>query len=211
MAATSAPGCGPSPASVGSGSSTRWRSSNGIRRGAASSGTPARSCAATACSWLCPTDPIAPASSGPSWSTCRWAPSVCWAGGPRCPPSGGGSRARCGRWRASARRSTAPVGEPVDDSRPDGRSRCGWATAAPEYIAYHDDEWGHQLHGVAALFERITLEGFQSGLSWLIILRKRPAFRAAFAGFDPAAVARFGDADVTRLLGDAGIVRNRSK
>ncbi len=103
------------------------------------------------------------------------------------------------------------MGEPVDDSRPDGRSRCGWATAAPEYIAYHDDEWGHQLHGVAALFERITLEGFQSGLSWLIILRKRPAFRAAFAGFDPAAVARFGDADVTRLLGDAGIVRNRSK
>jgi DNA-3-methyladenine glycosylase I len=93
----------------------------------------------------------------------------------------------------------------------DDRIRCGWATSAPEYLAYHDDEWGHPLHGVVALFERLTLEGFQSGLSWLIILRKRPAFRAAFAGFDPEAVARFDDADVARLLGDAGIVRNRSK
>lgn len=99
------------------------------------------------------------------------------------------------------------MGEPAGD----GRVRCGWATSAPEYVAYHDDEWGHPLHGVVALFERLTLEGFQSGLSWLIILRKRPAFRAAFAGFDPEAVARFGDDDVARLLGDAGIVRNRSK
>jgi DNA-3-methyladenine glycosylase I len=99
----------------------------------------------------------------------------------------------------------------VDDPILDGRSRCGWATSAPEYLAYHDDEWGHPLHGVVALFERMTLEGFQSGLSWLIILRKRPAFRAAFAGFDPEQVARFDDADVARLLGDAGIVRNRSK
>jgi DNA-3-methyladenine glycosylase I len=89
--------------------------------------------------------------------------------------------------------------------------RCGWATSAPEYVAYHDDEWGRPLHGVAAMFERLSLEGFQSGLSWLIILRKRPAFRTAFAGFDPAVVARFGEAEVTRLLGDAGIVRNRSK
>jgi DNA-3-methyladenine glycosylase I len=91
------------------------------------------------------------------------------------------------------------------------RPRCGWATSAPEYVAYHDDEWGRPLHGVTALFERLSLEGFQSGLSWLVILRKRPAFRAAFAGFDPAAVARFDDADVARLLADAGIVRNRLK
>jgi DNA-3-methyladenine glycosylase I len=90
-------------------------------------------------------------------------------------------------------------------------SRCGWATSAPEYVAYHDDEWGRPLHGVAALFERLSLEGFQSGLSWLIILRKRPAFRAAFAGFDPAAVARFDEADAARLLADTGIVRNRLK
>ena len=90
-------------------------------------------------------------------------------------------------------------------------SRCGWATSAPEYVAYHDDEWGRPLHGVTAMFERMSLEGFQSGLSWLVILRKRPAFRAAFAGFDPAAVARFDDADVERLLADAGIVRNRLK
>jgi DNA-3-methyladenine glycosylase I len=89
--------------------------------------------------------------------------------------------------------------------------RCSWATTAPEYVAYHDDEWGRPLHGVVALFERLSLEAFQSGLSWLVILRKRPAFRAAFAGFDPAAVAAFGPADVERLLADAGIVRNRAK
>ncbi|WP_375476931.1 DNA-3-methyladenine glycosylase I [uncultured Jatrophihabitans sp.] len=91
------------------------------------------------------------------------------------------------------------------------RSRCGWATSAPEYVAYHDDEWGRALHGEQALFERMSLEAFQSGLSWLIILRKRPAFRAAFAGFDVASVARFADADVQRLLADSGIVRNRAK
>ena len=90
-------------------------------------------------------------------------------------------------------------------------SRCGWATSAPEYVAYHDDEWGRPLRGVTAMFERLSLEGFQSGLSWLVILRKRPAFRTAFAGFEPAAVARFDDADVARLLADAGIVRNRAK
>jgi DNA-3-methyladenine glycosylase I len=93
----------------------------------------------------------------------------------------------------------------------DGRVRCGWAGSAPEYVAYHDEEWGRPLRGVTAMFERLSLEGFQSGLSWLVILRKRPAFRAAFAGFDPAVVAGFGDADVQRLLGDAGIVRNRAK
>jgi DNA-3-methyladenine glycosylase I len=95
-----------------------------------------------------------------------------------------------------------PVGE---------RERCGWATSAPEYVAYHDDEWGRPLRGVTAMFERISLEAFQSGLSWLVILRKRAAFRAAFAGFDPAAVAAFGPADEARLLADAGIVRNRAK
>ncbi|WP_214364324.1 DNA-3-methyladenine glycosylase I [Pseudonocardia sp. H11422] len=93
----------------------------------------------------------------------------------------------------------------------DQRGRCGWASAAPEYIAYHDGEWGVPLRGVTAMFERLSLEGFQSGLSWLVILRKRPAFRAAFAGFDPQVVAGFTDADVARLLTDAGIVRNRSK
>ncbi len=94
---------------------------------------------------------------------------------------------------------------------PDGAGRCDWALSAPDYVAYHDDEWGYPLHGEQALFERMTLEGFQSGLSWLIILRKRPGFREAFAGFDPEKVARFGDDDVARLLADPGIVRNRQK
>jgi DNA-3-methyladenine glycosylase I len=93
---------------------------------------------------------------------------------------------------------------------PDGRSRCPWA-AGELYAAYHDDEWGVPLHGDRALFEKLTLEGFQSGLSWIVILRKRPAFREAFAGFEPEAVAAFGDEDVARLLADAGIVRNRQK
>lgn len=91
------------------------------------------------------------------------------------------------------------------------RVRCAWGDSTPEYVSYHDDEWGHPLHGDNALFERVSLEAFQSGLSWLIILRKRPAFRAAFAGFDLAAVAQFTEADTQRLLADAGIVRNRSK
>ena len=91
------------------------------------------------------------------------------------------------------------------------RQRCGWATSAPEYVAYHDDEWGRPLHGDRALFERLSLEAFQSGLSWLVILRKRPAFRRAFADFDIATVARFGPDDVERLLTDQGIVRNRAK
>jgi len=91
------------------------------------------------------------------------------------------------------------------------RPRCGWATSTPEYIVYHDDEWGRPLHGEQALFERLSLEAFQSGLSWLIILRKRPSFRAAFDGFDVDAVAAYDDADVARLLADAGIVRNRLK
>ena len=91
------------------------------------------------------------------------------------------------------------------------RPRCGWATSAPEYIAYHDDEWGRPVHGDAALFERLSLEGFQSGLSWLTILRKREAFRSAFAGFEVAAVAAYSPGDVQRLMTDAGIVRNRAK
>lgn len=94
---------------------------------------------------------------------------------------------------------------------PDGLARCGWVGSAPEYLTYHDTEWGVPLHGVPALFERLSLEGFQAGLSWLVILRKRAAFRAAFAGFDPARVAGFDDAAVQALLGDAGIVRNRAK
>ena len=93
----------------------------------------------------------------------------------------------------------------------DDLPRCGWATSAPEYVAYHDDEWGRPVHGDRALFERISLEAFQSGLSWLVILRKRAGFRAAFENFDIDAVAAFGEQDVERLLADAGIVRNRAK
>ena len=93
----------------------------------------------------------------------------------------------------------------------DGRPRCGWATSAPEYVAYHDDEWGTPLHGERELFERVSLEAFQSGLSWLIILRKRPAFRSAFAQFSIPAVAGFDDSDIDRLMADSGIVRNRAK
>jgi DNA-3-methyladenine glycosylase I len=93
----------------------------------------------------------------------------------------------------------------------DGRKRCSWATSTPDYVAYHDDEWGRPVVDDVRLYEKICLEGFQSGLSWLTILRKREAFRRAFAGFVPDAVARFGDRDVERLLGDAGIVRHRGK
>lgn len=89
--------------------------------------------------------------------------------------------------------------------------RCTWATSAPEYIAYHDEEWGTPLHGERPLFERMSLEAFQSGLSWLIILRKRPAFRTAFAEFAVDAVAAFDERAVARLLTDTGIVRNRAK
>jgi DNA-3-methyladenine glycosylase I len=94
---------------------------------------------------------------------------------------------------------------------PDGKLRCPWGLSAPEYVAYHDEEWGRPVRGDTALFERLSLEGFQSGLSWLTILRKRENFRAAFAGFDASAVAAFGDQDVARLMADTGIVRNRAK
>lgn len=93
----------------------------------------------------------------------------------------------------------------------DGLSRCPWAGDTPDYITYHDEEWGRPLRGDDALFERLCLEAFQSGLSWLTILRKRPAFRAAFADFSIEKVAAFGEPDVQRLLADAGIVRNRLK
>jgi DNA-3-methyladenine glycosylase I len=93
----------------------------------------------------------------------------------------------------------------------DGLARCAWAASAPDYQAYHDQEWGKQVRGDDALFERLMLEAFQSGLSWLTILRKRPAFRNAFAGFQIGKVAAFGPADVESLLADAGIVRNRAK
>jgi DNA-3-methyladenine glycosylase I len=88
--------------------------------------------------------------------------------------------------------------------------RC-WPTSDPLYVAYHDDEWGRPVRDDARLLERLCLEGFQSGLAWITILRKRERFRAAFAGFDAHALARFDDRDVQRLMGDAGIVRNRAK
>jgi DNA-3-methyladenine glycosylase I len=101
---------------------------------------------------------------------------------------------------------------PLDD----GLVRCGWAVCRPGpdfalYREYHDQEWGRPLHGRVPLFERMSLEAFQSGLSWLIILRKRENFRRAFAGFDIEKVARYTDADVARLMDDQGIVRNRAK
>jgi DNA-3-methyladenine glycosylase I len=93
----------------------------------------------------------------------------------------------------------------------DGRRRCAWSLSAPEYVAYHDDEWGRPVMDDVRLYEKLCLEGFQSGLSWLTILRKRDAFRRAFKGFDPRRVARFDSRAVERLLGDAGIVRHRGK
>jgi len=97
---------------------------------------------------------------------------------------------------------------------PDGQPRCAWCAAAPgdaDYLRYHDEEWGRPVADEFRLFEKLCLEGFQSGLSWRTILNKREAFRAAFAGFDYHRVARFTEADVARLLADAGIVRHRGK
>src|SRR6202453_1648277 len=93
----------------------------------------------------------------------------------------------------------------------DGVARCWWADSAPEYRAYHDDEWGMPVADDVRLFEKLSLEGFQAGLSWLTILRKREAFRSAFAGFDFERVASFDERDVERLLGDSAIVRHRGK
>jgi DNA-3-methyladenine glycosylase I len=94
---------------------------------------------------------------------------------------------------------------------PDGKPRCPWGASTPDYVPYHDAEWGFPVADDRRLYEKLCLEGFQSGLSWLTILRKREAFRAAFAGFDVDKVARFGARQVDRLLGDAGIVRHRGK
>jgi DNA-3-methyladenine glycosylase I len=93
----------------------------------------------------------------------------------------------------------------------DGRARCGWSVSAPEYIAYHDDEWGRPLRDERRLYEKICLEGFQAGLSWLTILRRREGFRAAFDGFDPDRVAAYDEGDVERLLHDERIIRHRGK
>jgi DNA-3-methyladenine glycosylase I len=94
---------------------------------------------------------------------------------------------------------------------PDGLARCPWGLSAKEYVAYHDTEWGRPVHGDAALFERLSLEAFQSGLSWITVLRRREGFRKAFSGFDPEAVAAFTETDRERLLADPGIIRNRAK
>jgi DNA-3-methyladenine glycosylase I len=94
---------------------------------------------------------------------------------------------------------------------PDGLLRCPWGVNTPEYVRYHDEEWGREVHDDTVMFERVCLEGFQSGLSWLTILRKRENFRRAFHGFEMAAVAAFRPDDEARLLADAGIVRNRAK
>jgi len=94
---------------------------------------------------------------------------------------------------------------------PDGLLRCPWGLSAPDYVTYHDTEWGRPVHGEEALFERLCLEAFQSGLSWITILRRREGFRKAFAGFEAEAVAAFTDTDRERLLADTGIIRNRAK
>lgn len=93
----------------------------------------------------------------------------------------------------------------------DGKRRCAWSVSTPDYIAYHDDEWGYPLTDERRLFEKICLEGFQAGLSWITILRRRAGFRAAFDDFDAATVARYGDDDVARLLADERIIRHRGK
>ena len=94
---------------------------------------------------------------------------------------------------------------------PDGRLRCPWGLSTPQYLGYHDEEWGRPVHDDTGMFERLCLEAFQSGLSWLTILRKRQNFRAAFGGFKIDVVAGYGTADLDRLMADAGIVRNRAK
>src|SRR5664279_3951490 len=118
----------------------------------------------------------------------------------RCQPSCPG--ARCAAMASEHEVEGITVG-------PDGRPRCRWADSTDDYRAYHDTEWGFPVSDDIRLFEKLALEGFQAGLSWLTILRKREAFREGFAGFDFEVVARFGERDVTRLLGNAGIVRHR--
>lgn len=93
----------------------------------------------------------------------------------------------------------------------DGRARCAWVGTDPEYARYHDEEWGVALHGDRALFEKLSLEAFQAGLSWISILRRRPGFRTVFHDFEPSAIAAFGDDDIERLMTDDRIIRNRAK
>jgi DNA-3-methyladenine glycosylase I len=123
---------------------------------------------------------------------------------PRHRPAAQPARIRAGRHLPCARRGRRRPGRAALSER------C-WETSDPLYLAYHDEEWGRPVVDERGLYERLCLEGFQSGLSWLTILRKRERFREAFAGFDPEHVARFGERDVERLLGDAGIVRHRGK
>lgn len=114
-----------------------------------------------------------------------------------------------------ATRGARGYGESVPDERlrlgGDGVVRCWWCGDDPLYVRYHDDEWGHPVTDDVRLFEKICLEGFQAGLAWITVLRKREAFREVFAGFDPATVSAFGPHDVERLLGDARIIRHRGK
>ncbi|GJE77967.1 DNA-3-methyladenine glycosylase I [Methylorubrum suomiense] len=105
--------------------------------------------------------------------------------------------------------STAPDG--LITTHPDGCPRCWWPGLDPTYVTYHDTEWGVPEDDSRALYEKLILDGFQAGLSWITILRRREGFRRAFAGFEPERVARFTEADVERLMGDAGIIRNRAK
>lgn len=115
-------------------------------------------------------------------------------------------------WTASARSRGTPDRRMTSLlTGADGRARCAWSGDDTEYRRYHDEEWGTPLHGDRALFEKMALEGFQAGLSWITILRKRPRFREVFAGFDPQIVAEFDSDDVERLMTDAGIIRNRAK
>jgi DNA-3-methyladenine glycosylase I len=114
--------------------------------------------------------------------------------------------------RTTSTEQGSPTAQPISlHIGDDGVARCAWAASAPEYRDYHDREWGVVQRDDRALFEKLCLEGFQSGLSWITILRRRPAFRSAFAGFDPAAVAAFSEEDVARLLADASIIRNGAK
>src|SRR5829696_3998893 len=122
---------------------------------------------------------------------------------PRCRVGAGARRRHTSHEQMSEDRSVEPG--------PDGKPRCWWCLGSEDYLAYHDEEWGRPLHGDRELFERLTLEAFQAGLSWITILRKRENFRRAFDGFEPEKIARYTPKKVERLMGDAGIVRNRMK
>jgi len=147
-----------------------------------------------------PADPTAPGSAVPDPA----------ASGPAGPERGVSGR-RPVADRAAAAGDDVALADAGLARGADGRLRCAWAGAADDYVAYHDQEWGRRLTGDDALFERLCLEAFQSGLSWLTILRRREGFRRAFAGFSIPAVVAFGTTDVERLLADTGIIRNRAK